>query len=188
MTKKFLIAASLIATLFTISCKKEPAAPVNEEEQINHLELILRTAGTNIYDTFIFNDPDGIGGIAASVDSIIIDKDSVFIAQLILKNTIANPEEIINEEIETEASAHQFFYTSSPTTLLRNFSYLDTDTNDKPLGLKFQFDARGSSYTGNLKITLRHEPNKSATGVDTGDITNADGETDIEVNFPVRLY
>ena len=187
MTKKILLASTLAAILFLVSCKKEPAA-INEEEQINHLELILRTAGTNIYDTFTFNDPDGIGGIAATLDSIIIDKDSVFVAQLILKNTIANPAEIINEEIETESTAHQFFYSSNPTTILRNFSYLDTDSNDKPLGLKFQFDARGSSYTGNLKITLRHEPNKSAAGVANGDITNAAGETDLEIEFPVRLY
>ena len=39
------------------------------------------------------------------------------------------------------------------------------------------------SYT----ITLRHEPAKTATGVSGGDITNAGGETDIEVVFDVTV-
>jgi hypothetical protein len=38
-----------------------------------------------------------------------------------------------------------------------------------------------------LKITLRHEPNKKASGVVGGSITNAGGETDIEVSFDVEV-
>jgi len=38
-----------------------------------------------------------------------------------------------------------------------------------------------------VTITLRHEPAKDATGVSDGDITNAGGETDISVNFPVEI-
>ena len=34
---------------------------------------------------------------------------------------------------------------------------------------------------------LRHEPDKSAAGVSSGDITNAGGETDIEVSFNVII-
>ncbi|HBK71516.1 MAG TPA: type 1 periplasmic binding fold superfamily protein, partial [Flavobacteriaceae bacterium] len=34
---------------------------------------------------------------------------------------------------------------------------------------------------------LRHEPNKSASGVSDGDITNAGGETDIEVIFNITV-
>jgi hypothetical protein len=34
---------------------------------------------------------------------------------------------------------------------------------------------------------LRHEPNKDALNVASGEITNAGGETDIEVSFPVTI-
>jgi hypothetical protein len=36
-----------------------------------------------------------------------------------------------------------------------------------------------------IRVTLIHEPMKSAAGVSSGDITNAGGETDIEVGLPV---
>jgi hypothetical protein len=36
-------------------------------------------------------------------------------------------------------------------------------------------------------VTLRHEPDKGAAGVSGGDITNAGGDTDIEVTFPVVI-
>jgi hypothetical protein len=45
----------------------------------------------------------------------------------------------------------------------------------------------GNVGTGNLTVTLRHLPNKSALGVSTGDITNAGGATDAYVSFPVTV-
>ena len=43
----------------------------------------------------------------------------------------------------------------------------------------------GDAASGNITIILRHEPVKDAEGVSDGDITNAGGETDISVTFPV---
>lgn len=40
---------------------------------------------------------------------------------------------------------------------------------------------------GDLKIVLLHEPNKDAEGVSAGDITNAGGDTDVEVTFALGL-
>ena len=39
-----------------------------------------------------------------------------------------------------------------------------------------------------MTVILRHEPNKAGAGVSDGDITNAGGETDIEVTFPFHLH
>ena len=41
--------------------------------------------------------------------------------------------------------------------------------------------------SGTITVTLRHEPNKDAAGVSSGDIANAGGETDIEVTFNVEI-
>jgi len=60
------------------------------------------------------------------------------------------------------------------------------DNNGNPIGISTRLST-GAVSNGKLKITLRHEPNKSAQGVKDGLITNAGGETDIEVEFPVNV-
>jgi hypothetical protein len=65
-------------------------------------------------------------------------------------------------------------------------AYGDVDGNGKPLGLQTTV-VTGDVSTGTLTITLRHEPDKSAAGVSGGDLTNAGGETDIEVTFDVTV-
>ncbi len=60
------------------------------------------------------------------------------------------------------------------------------DVNGNPIGISTIVTTNGAS-TGTITVTLRHEPNKDASGVSTGDITNAGGETDIEVIFNVEV-
>ena len=86
----------------------------------------------------------------------------------------------LSQEYEEE---HQFFFATTGASM---FNYADQDNDGNPVGLSFELttgDAGSESYT----ITLRHEPDKSATGVSGGDITNAGGETDIEVVFDVII-
>jgi hypothetical protein len=94
------------------------------------------------------------------------------------------PIDTITNEIIAEADEHQFFFQSNVTGL--SISYLDQDINSNPIGLKSSLttDQIGN---GSLTIILRHQPDKSATGVTSGDITNAGGETDIEVTFPINV-
>jgi hypothetical protein len=66
------------------------------------------------------------------------------------------------------------------------FSYDDSDSNGDPVGIVTTVHT-GDTGNGLLTITLRHEPDKSATGVAGGDITNAGGDTDLEVTFPVMV-
>jgi hypothetical protein len=40
---------------------------------------------------------------------------------------------------------------------------------------------------GSLEIVLRHQPDKDASGVDQGEIENAGGETDVQVEFPLSI-
>lgn len=186
MKKNFLF-LSIIATLTIFSsCKKDPT-PTNEEELITTMILSLQKNGSSTVQNFVFNDPDGVGGIAATVDSVIIDKATEYNATITLLNTQVSPADTISKEVLEEGTVHQFFYQSS-TNALSGFHYLaPNDDNGNPFGLNFDFDTWNWKLSGLLKITLRHEPNKTATGVASGDITNADGETDIEVEFPVRL-
>ncbi len=58
------------------------------------------------------------------------------------------------------------------------------DALEYPVGIHSIFETDLPAAT-TLTITLRHLPDKSAPGVNTGDIRNAGGETDIEVTFPI---
>lgn len=86
--------------------------------------------------------------------------------------------------MEEEGVDHQVFY--QLPTALGTFTYTDLDLNGKPIGLTFSLTT-GNAGTGNLTVTLRHLPNKSAAGVASGDITNAGGATDASVTYPVTV-
>ncbi len=79
---------------------------------------------------------------------------------------------------------HQFFFTSSTSTI--KVVYSDQDGNGKPIGLSTSLTTTAAG-SGILTITLRHEADKSASGVSDGEIANAGGETDIEVSFPTDV-
>ena len=99
-------------------------------------------------------------------------------------NESESPVEDITLEVNEEAEAHQFFYQTSGQIAI---AYNDTDNNGKPIGLKTVLTTANAGVGQSIKITLRHEPNKGASGVSTGNILNAGGETDIEVNFSLDV-
>ena len=65
-------------------------------------------------------------------------------------------------------------------------NYTDEDSNENPIGIATSVET-GAASNGTLTIVLRHEPIKAAENVATGDITNAGGETDIEVQFDIVI-
>ena len=188
-TTKILASVLILATLFFAGCKKDPITPPNEEELITTVILSLQKQGSLSVQNFVFNDPDGTGGISATIDSIIIEKAAIYSAKITLLNSQSTPVDSISNEVLEEGTDHQFFYLSTPSNVLSSFTYDgENDTNGNPIGLDFSLATWNAGGSGNLKITLRHQPDKNATGVSSGDITNANGETDIEVTFPVILY
>jgi hypothetical protein len=60
------------------------------------------------------------------------------------------------------------------------------DSEGNPIGQQFGLVATDAS-SGELNVVLIHEPNKNAAGVPDGDITNAGGETDIDITFPITI-
>ena len=172
------------------SCKKDenPIVPVqppaNEEEVITTLVLTFTDIQSFEDHVFRFTDLDGDGGNAPviEVDDLPGNRDfAVFISFL---NESVSPVQNITTQIENELEQHQFFFQTVGVNL--TISYGDEDANMHPVGL-INNSTSLSPSTGTLKVTLRHDPDKSATGVSSGDITNAGGDTAIEVTFPVVI-
>ncbi len=189
MLKYCSVAFILLIVLLSGGCIKEPL-PVNESELITTVQLTLTdtAAPYNSY-SIVFRDLDGDGGEDATLtpDSLTLPAGTMFRAALLLLDE-RNPEaDTINHEITAENTAHQFFYQPIPSDLITNFSYLSFDDNAKPLGLEFELQTKTSAANGALKVILRHEPDKNGLHVADNDITNAGGETDIEIAFPLRV-
>jgi hypothetical protein len=188
MNTRLLLGLGIAVCLAMTSCKKdEPEDPIipNEEELITTLSYTLEpiNGGTNVVLTF--QDLDGDGGDAPliSVSGPLTSGDT-YVGQLTLLDETSTPVGDISEEVEEEAEEHQFFFAVDGVDA--SVSYSDSDADGNPIGLSSQLVA-GAASTGTLQITLRHEPDKNAAGVSDGLITNAGGETDIEVSFDIEI-
>ena len=176
-----------LSMIFLTSCDDDPLEdPIipNEEEVITtlHYTLISYNGGDTI--VFTFQDLDGDGGNPPIVLEGTLDSNTSYSGTILLLNEIENPAEDITTEVADEAEDHQFFYQTALSDL--NITYNDMDINGDPIGISTQINTNGPGM-GTLVITLRHEPNKGGSGVSDGDISNAGGETDIEVTFNVEI-
>jgi len=166
------------------SCKKEDPVIPNEEEVITNVNYTLTPDGGGIPVVLSFQDLDGDGGMLPTITGGNLTTNTSYKGVLELFNEQATPIENVNPEILAEAEDHQFFFQTSVSGL--TVAYDDQDANNNPLGLKTTLTTTDAG-SGTITITLRHEPNKSASGVAGGDISNAGGETDIEVSFAIDV-
>jgi len=185
-TLKFLWALPLFAVISLTSCDKDDPEIPNEEELITTLVYTLTPEGGGTPVEFRFTDLDGDGGDAPVITNGTLASNTTYSGVITLLNEAETPIEDITAEVEEEDEDHQLFFTFSNQSFSGGFDYSDADGNGNPIGLLTTF-ATGTPLTSDLTITLRHEPNKGATGVAAGDITNAGGETDIEVTFEVTI-
>jgi len=185
MTKIYwLIAALLMTTSIFTGCDKDDPDIPDEEEVITTLNYTLTPAGSGTAVTLSFKDLDGDGGDAPVITGGTLAANQTYTGSLELLNEAESPAERVTEEIEEEDHHHQFFFQSDIADL--TVAYKDEDDEGNPLGLSSELTT-GEAASGSITVILRHEPDKSATGVKDGDITNAGGETDIEVTFPIDV-
>jgi len=186
--KIYLFLAILISAGLAGCSDDEPDDPIipNEEELITTLIYELIEDGGTDTVRFEFRDLDGEGGDAPIVSADTLKANTTYTGSVMFLNEQEDPAEDITEEVEEEADEHQVFYSSSANGVSIVYSAGDVDGNGNPIGLMTDFITTDST-DGMLKITLRHEPDKMANGVSDGDITNAGGQTDIEVDFNVHI-
>ncbi|MEM9822081.1 MAG: type 1 periplasmic binding fold superfamily protein [Bacteroidota bacterium] len=170
----------LVTSMFVASCgDDEPMIP-DDLEVITQMSYILTPTAGGDAITLNFDDPDGDGGNAPTVTGGTLSANTSYTGRI----TLSNPDEDVTPEITEEDEEHQFFFAISGANL--TIDYADMDANGDPIGLTTTLTTTDAS-SGNLTITLRHKPDKAGTGVAGGDISNAGGDTDIEVTFSVDI-
>jgi len=184
MKRFFFFPLILSFSLFFMNCEKDDPEVVNQEEVITTLDYTLVPTGGGTTVTLSFEDLDGDGGAAPTITAGTLAANTTYTGTLTLLNESASPVDNITEEVEGEGVDHQFFFQSTVDGI--SVSYNDQDDNGNPVGLSTTLTT-GAAASGTMTITLRHEPDKTATGVSSGDISNAGGETDIEVTFTVAV-
>ncbi len=179
-----------IALLLTFSvllnaCTSDDDIPmlINEEEVIT--TVIATFTNVNHTITLTSYDEDGDGPL---IPEILVDGNFIagetYIGHLRFVNQSIVPNEEITEEILEEGDEHQIFYQQNA---LGTFTYTDQDDNGNPIGLSFTYTANSAPVSGNLTVTLVHEPDKFAEGVADGNPQNAGGSTDAQVVFPIII-
>jgi len=170
--------------LSQLSCDKDDPEVPNEEELITTLTYTLSPNGGGDPVVFTFRDLDGDGGDDPIIQGGTLAANQSYVGRVEFLNEAEIPAEDITEEVEEESVDHQVFFSSSLSGL--SVTYADTDDNGNRLGLVTNLTT-SSAGNGILTITLRHEPDKSAAGVSSGDISNAGGSTDVEAMFTVNV-
>jgi hypothetical protein len=102
---------------------------------------------------------------------------------LLLLDESVEPANDITAVVAGDDVNHQGFYALNGDNI--SIAYLDFDANGHPLGtLMSTTSGPGES---SLTIVIRNQPNKGDSGVPQGEISNAVGNTDIEVTFEVEV-
>ncbi len=184
MQKYISWSVAMIIILIQISCKQDDPVIPNEEELITTMKYTLTPSDGGDPFVFSFSDTDGEGGNPPTITTDNLPGDTQFSGSIVLLNESEDPVEDITVEVKEEGDEHQFFFQVSEADL--EIGYGDQDDNGLPIGLVSSVKT-GAAGQGELTITLRHNPNKSAPGVAEGNISNAGGETDIEVVFPIII-
>lgn len=171
------------------SCKKDDASddpPATNEEELITTVILTFTDQETASQVFVmrFTDLDGPGGSAPVITADTLPANRAYNMAVRVLNESASPVQEITSEIASEALEHQLFFRITGAALTT--AYADADGAGNPIGLA-NTAITGVAGAGTLLVTLRHEPNKSGAGVSGGDITNAGGETDVEVSLPVVI-
>ncbi|MFK7950660.1 MAG: type 1 periplasmic binding fold superfamily protein [Saprospiraceae bacterium] len=179
------LSIALFGILLTVSsCTVDEPEDPKEEEVITTLRYTLTPTGGGDAVTFEFQDIDGDGGDDPIITNGTLTANTSYTGSIELLNEATSPVEDVTVEIRAEKEDHQFFYTTTATDL--TIGYTDFDADNNPVGLETAVNTSDAG-NGTLTIVLRHEPDKLGTDVINGDITNAGGETDIEVTFDVTI-
>ncbi len=160
-----------------LSCEKDDDnGPDNEQELITTIALTFTGGGQTV--TFTAVDKDGDGGSAPIIQNINLKANTDYTLSISFLDESKTPSEDITTEVKAESNDHLVCYAATGAMVSPIAS--DKDAGGKTLGLESSFKT-GAVGAGTLKITLKHEADKSNANA------CATGETDAEATFNVSV-
>lgn len=188
-----------ILSVAVAACGGDDGGSTNENEVITTVLLNFAPASGSPV-TAMFNDPDGDGGQAPTIDPVNLTPGN-YTLTVQFQNRLVTPPEEITDEVRGEHDVHLLLFTGTAvvgpatanTTGPLMQSYADMDDNGLPVGLTNTIVA--SAGTGQLTVTLRHMPpeeppvksSSTVMEVKTGGLDSIGGSTDAQVNFTVTV-
>ena len=177
------LTAAALALSVTACDDDDPIVDVNEEELITTVTVVLN--GPSGTTTLRSQDLDGDGGNDAVVTGGTVRANTPYTYAVSFTDETETPAEDVTAEVREEDEEHQVFFEAIGLDSVA-FAYGDEDDDGNPVGLAGTLTT-GPAGTGDLRVVLRHEPNKDGEGVSEGDLANADGETDVDVRIPLTV-
>jgi hypothetical protein len=152
-----------------------------EEPITSALFVLTPDTGTTVILQYL--DRDGEGGRPAIINSASLKPKTSYQAELLL-NTMGK-HIIDTTSIARNPENYQVFFLPQDGLKLTP-EYNDYDANGFPVGLN-SIISTGTESEGQLMVIIKYKPNKAATGVAAGDITNAGGKTSFEISFDITV-
>jgi hypothetical protein len=174
-TVKIAALAMLLLAISFSACNKDTTT---EQEVITTVIATISAADGSLNQSFEWNDLDGPGGNAPTVDNILLVANKTYNCTIEVWDRSTVPDRDLTLEIDAENTQHLFVYTPDGVNITVSSS--DNDNNGKPYRRLVAWQT-GTASIGSMTVTLKHEPNKDAADPDVT------GETDFEVAFPVRV-
>lgn len=180
------IVSTFMLFILWTSCKKSEKAvapPDPGNEFLTTVELIATNASdaSDVQTAkWVKINPDDTSAPDISAAYLNLKPNSVYNVDVKFLDETQSPAEDITEEIEERANYHLVCFDVASNlnlTIVRT----DHDSNNPPLevGLENQFTT-GNVSSGNLEVTLHHQPN-----LKNGDC--APGSIDADVNFTINI-
>ena len=169
----------ILVAAFSAGCDKDDPKPVNEEELITTLTVILETGEPEEGVVLRFFDEDGASGGIAPIVTVdgALKAGREYAAVIELLNETTDPAEDITAEIAEEADDHLFCFSTSEHITV---TYDDEDSEGRPIGLVTTWSVSNAG-DATVTIRLRHQH-----GTKTGECPGG-GDTDIEVTFDLVI-
>ena len=171
----------IITALISYSCEKpEPIVP---QEEFTSLKYVLEPQNGGDQVVLWASDPDGKGGNFPTITVDTFLRNHIYIGMMTFYDESDTSAVDVTPIINEFAEEYQVFYLSDGIST--NISYIDIDAKGNPIGLSTILTT--GENNGNLSIVLRLRPDKGGLGVNNGNITNAGGVTELEVNLPILI-
>jgi predicted small lipoprotein YifL len=191
-----------ISLLVLAACGDDGPGDIPEQELITRVTLTFASQSGPDVVRAAFDDPDGDGGEAPTVDPIQLVAGTTYDLSISFQNALEDPPEEITTEVRDEGDEHQVFFTGTAVkgpattnaTAPLEHAYADMDANGLPLGLANTMVATAGS--GELVVTLLHVPPVNEVAVKSaqttmqvrdGGFTSVNGDIDVAVTFAVTV-